>query len=121
MTSRTTAASLALSTMIWAVPSAFPQSSRLEFEVASIKPASPQQSGMMRVGMNVDAGRLTYENVALRECIRAAYRVKDYQISGPDWLSSLRFDISAKLPEGATRDQVPEMLQALLADRFKLT
>ena len=27
----------------------------------------------------------------------------------------------AKLPEGANKDQVPEMMQALLADRFKLT
>jgi uncharacterized protein (TIGR03435 family) len=33
---------------------------------------------------------------------------------------SERFDISAKLPEGASEDQIPEMLQALLADRFKL-
>ena len=31
-----------------------------------------------------------------------------------------RFDIQAKLPEGATKEQVPEMLQALLAERFKL-
>jgi len=45
-----------------------------------------------------------------------AYRIKDYQVSGPDWLAGARFDIVAKLPEGATRDQAPEMLQALLAD-----
>jgi uncharacterized protein (TIGR03435 family) len=31
-----------------------------------------------------------------------------------------RFDILARMPEGATKDQVPEMLQALLTERFKL-
>jgi uncharacterized protein (TIGR03435 family) len=52
--------------------------------------------------------------------VRVAYRVKDHQISGPDWLASQRFDIVAKLPEGASREQVPEMLQSLLVERFKL-
>ncbi len=49
-----------------------------------------------------------------------AYRVKDYQILAPDWLASEKFDIAAKLPEGGSRDQVPAMLQALLADRFQM-
>jgi uncharacterized protein (TIGR03435 family) len=46
--------------------------------------------------------------------------VKDYQISAPDWMAGARFDIQAKLPAGATRDQVSDMLQSLLADRFHL-
>jgi uncharacterized protein (TIGR03435 family) len=50
-----------------------------------------------------------------------AYRVKDFQVQGPDWMGSERFDIVAKLPDGAKEDQVPEMLQSLLAERFKLT
>jgi len=37
-----------------------------------------------------------------------------------DWSGGERFDISTKLPEGASRDQVPAMLQNLLAARFKL-
>jgi uncharacterized protein (TIGR03435 family) len=53
--------------------------------------------------------------------IRVAYRVKPYQVSGPDWMATERFDVLAKLPEGARQEQVPEMLQALLAERFKLT
>jgi uncharacterized protein (TIGR03435 family) len=36
-------------------------------------------------------------------------------------VGSPRFDISAKLPQGAPKDHVPEMVQALLAERFKLT
>lgn len=99
--------------------------SRLEFEVASIKPAAPPNfaGGKMaiRIGMQVDAGRMEYSMGTLRDLIRTAYRVKDYQVSGPDWMSETRFDIVAKLPQGANPDQVPEMLQTLLADRFKLT
>lgn len=102
-------------------PAAVPGGSKLEFEVASVKPAAPMTGGFMRMGMRVDAGRMDYENVTLKDCIRTAYRLKDYQISGPDWMAVTRFDIVAKLPEGSTKDQVPEMLQALLADRFKIS
>jgi len=91
------------------------------FEVASIKPSKPLPMGQMRITMSADAGMLRYINVSLKDCIRAAYRVKDFQVQGPDWLGSTRFDIMAKLPDGASQDQIPEMLQALLADRFKLT
>jgi len=35
-------------------------------------------------------------------------------------MASQRFDIFAKLPDGASKDDVPQMLQALLEDRFKL-
>ena len=38
-----------------------------------------------------------------------------------DWTDGPAFDIFAKLPEGASRDQVPAMLRNLLATRFKLT
>lgn len=97
-----------------------PAASKLEFEVASVKPAAPMTGGMFRIGMRVDAGRMDYENVTLRDCIRTAYRLKDFQVVGPDWLTSARFDITAKLPEGSTKEQVPEMLQALLVERFKI-
>ena len=49
-----------------------------------------------------------------------AYKLKAYQVIGPDWIKSSHWDIAATLPEGANKDQVPEMMQALLADRFKL-
>ena len=96
------------------------------FEVASVKPAAPLDrsqilSGQMHVGMKIDAARVDIGSMSLADLIRVAYRVKPYQISGPDWMASERFDVLAKLPEGASREQVPEMLQALLAERFKLT
>src|ERR1035441_9283141 len=96
------------------------------FEVASVKPAAPLDrsqmlSGQMHVGMKVDAARVDIGSMSLAELIRVAYRVKAYQVSGPDWMASERFDVLAKLPEGASSGQVPEMLQALLAERFKLS
>lgn len=50
-----------------------------------------------------------------------SYRVRPCQVSGPAWIRNQRFDVVAKMPEGAAADRLPEMLQTLLADRFKLT
>jgi len=97
------------------------------FEVATIRPAKmPTQAdiinGKMHVGMKTDAARVDIGFMSLNELVCTAYKVKSYQVSGPDWMGAMseRFDVLAKMPEGATKDQVPEMLQALLADRFKL-
>src|SRR5579863_7894040 len=93
-----------------------------EFEVASIKPSGPFLSGSGRVnlGLHIDGAQVTGSFFSLKDYIGIAYRVRDYQISGPDWMASERFTISAKLPAGAPREKVPEMMQALLADRFQL-
>jgi uncharacterized protein (TIGR03435 family) len=95
------------------------------FEVATIKPSealnmAKMTSGTFRIGANIDGARAEFRFMALADLIQYAYKVKNYQVSGPDWIKSERFDIQAKLPEGATKEQVPEMLQALLADRFQL-
>jgi uncharacterized protein (TIGR03435 family) len=95
------------------------------FEVASIKAAAPPNakdaaSGRIHVGMNIDAARVDLGFMSLADLISVAYRVKPHQVSGPDWMVTQRFDILAKIPEGATKEQVPEMLQALLAERFGL-
>jgi uncharacterized protein (TIGR03435 family) len=49
-----------------------------------------------------------------------AFKVKVEQIEGPSWLETECIDVSAKIPQGAPSDQVPAMLQTLLAERFKL-
>jgi uncharacterized protein (TIGR03435 family) len=46
--------------------------------------------------------------------------VPQSQVKGPSWMADERFDIQAKIPPDASEDQIPEMLQSLLADRFKL-
>ena len=103
-----------------------PAAAPLSFEVASVKPAEPITSkamaeGGFRLGTQIDGGRVDISFASLADLVRQAYRLKSYQFSGPDWMSSERYDIHAKLPEGATKEQVPEMLQSLLAERFKLT
>jgi len=91
------------------------------FEVASIKPVAPMPAsgGKIRIGMDIDAGRVS-GTLSLMDMIAAAYDVKAYQIVGPDWLTTQRFDINAKIPEGIPETRVNEMFQTLLADRFKL-
>jgi uncharacterized protein (TIGR03435 family) len=46
--------------------------------------------------------------------------VQDYQVTGPGWINEERFDIVAKAGTPAPDNQLRTMLQALLADRFKL-
>jgi uncharacterized protein (TIGR03435 family) len=97
----------------------------LSFEVASIKPAEPITqakitSGNFHFGMFVEGLRVDIGYSSLAELIPIAFNVKSHQVSGPDWMGTQRFDILAKMPEGTTKEQVPEMLQALLVERFQL-
>ncbi|MFZ2022481.1 MAG: TIGR03435 family protein [Terracidiphilus sp.] len=100
------------------------------FEVASIKPARPEDSDH---NWNSARGRVSIENYTLRQLIREAYGLKsDSQvIGGPDWIGKRAFDIEAKLDDaeatkiqsmsGPERRQVTQLaVQALLRDRFQL-
>lgn len=103
-----------------ATAAAFAQTSSapVEFEVASIKPAEPLVE-RVNIGVHIDGAQVHIADYSLADYIRLAYRLKSYQVTGPEWLS-LRFNVDAKLPAGATRQQVPEMLQTLLTTRFEL-
>lgn len=95
------------------------------FEVASIKPAAPLEFGRTSIRRSVTKekgvqGRLNYQGISLMDVIGDAYRIQHRQISGPDWLTSQRFDILAVIPAAQSNDQIPEMLGALLQERFKL-
>jgi uncharacterized protein (TIGR03435 family) len=92
---------------------------RLEFEVASIKPSAPF-NGQVNAGIKIDGAQLHARSLAIKDYIQAAYKMKNYQVVGPLWIGSERYDIDAKLPAGTTREQVPEMMQSLFADRFEL-
>jgi uncharacterized protein (TIGR03435 family) len=72
------------------------------------------------VGIHIDGAQVRITYFSLKDYIRVAYQVKDYQVLGPDFITSDRFDIAAKIPAGATREQIPEMLKSLLEDRFKI-
>jgi uncharacterized protein (TIGR03435 family) len=98
---------------------------KAQFEVATVKPAPPLNpqaimQGKMKIGLNVEGSRVEIGYLALTEMIQYAYKVKQHQLVAPDWARNERFDIVAKMPEGATKEQVPEMMQGLLAERFGL-
>lgn len=57
---------------------------------------------------------------SMRQLLMLAYGLNAYQISGPEWMDSQRYEIGATIPAGATKQQVPLMMQSLLADRFHL-
>src|SRR5215467_11729690 len=97
------------------------------FEVASIKEARPPssieniQAAQFHIGMNIDGSRADYGFLSLADLVPYAYRVKPYQLSGPGWMNETRWDILAKISEGQPAARAPEMMQTLLATRFKLS
>ncbi len=107
---------------------------RPQFEVASVKSAANDETDgrfpkMRELERNLrppgmipmkDPGRVRLENWALLDLIAAAYRVRATQVSGPAWLSDRSFDIEAKVPEGASKEELKAMLQSLLEERFGL-
>jgi uncharacterized protein (TIGR03435 family) len=97
---------------------------RLEFEVASIKPVSPDPRGFtltLRGGPGTnDPTLFSAENNSLADFVRMAYGVNYYHFSAPDWMSNARFNMTARVPQGATKEQFQTMLRNLLIDRFKL-
>jgi uncharacterized protein (TIGR03435 family) len=67
-----------------------------------------------------DPGLYTCQNMNLTSLMTHAYNIASYQLSAPSWIDDARFDIRAKVHEGATSDDFRLMLQNLLAERFKL-
>ena len=100
-----------------------PAGGKLTFEVATIRPYTPPQGRMVINGGrggpgSADPGRITRTGATLHDLLMTAYDVKRYQVTGPAWMDSERYDIVAKVPAGATKEQVKVMWQNLLADRF---
>ncbi len=73
------------------------------FEVASIRPSTPRADGLYGnyrrsggPGTN-DPGRMILENFDIRSLIQQAYGIPSYLFSGPEWLSNIRFDVTATI------------------------
>jgi len=100
------------------------------FDAASVKPAAPPardgrggttfQFATGGPGTK-DTGRIHYPNRTMKALLMNAYDVKSFQITGPAWLDTERFDITATMPADTTQEQFRAMLQHLLAERFKMT
>lgn len=107
---------------------------RMAFDVASVKPntAAPSPTN---TNSNVALGPGDYysptgglfsaTNFPLNTYIAFAYKLtgnqgRVFQEQAPKWVLSDRFDIQARAEGSPTKDQMRLMMQALLADRFKL-
>jgi len=89
------------------------------FEVASIRPSADQPE-QANVGVKISGSQVRISYFSLRDYVSRAYRIRNAQIVAPEWMSQIRFDVAGKLPDGASAEKVPEMLQSLLAERFEL-
>jgi uncharacterized protein (TIGR03435 family) len=89
------------------------------FEVASVR---QNRSGSRDRSMDISRGgeRFTATNVPFGALVLMAYNITVRQLSGPGEFLSDRYDVAAKAEHPVSRDEMLRMLQALLADRFKL-
>jgi uncharacterized protein (TIGR03435 family) len=96
------------------------QTTRPSFEVASIRPSLNAPRQAVAAQGHTDGAQFRIAGLTIKDYISMAYRLKLNQISGPDWMTTDRFDIVATLPDGSDPAQVPEMMQILLEERFEL-
>src|ERR1022692_5306411 len=122
--------SMAMRSLIPAIPvalacAAFGQTAGtpLSFEVASVKPASApiatkdaytegynagMRAALAAQGLRIVGQRVTVTDNSVKDLIRLAYQVKEYQISATAWMAMEKYEIAATMPEGAKRRQRPE-------------
>ena len=90
-----------------------------EFEVASIRPAGPDESRVF-IGPGPGGG-ISVTNMTLKQMIQSAWHIMPVQISGgPAWIDSARYNVVAKSEKKPEPEESMRMLQALLKDRFHL-
>lgn len=100
----------------------------LIFDVASVKivgatetSAGAKKSEVGPVQATANPVRFSRRNATLASLLLTAYGlIRPQQLIGPDWLTSERYEIDARSPEGTTPEQQSVMLQNLLAERFRV-
>lgn len=98
------------------------QPQQLTFEVASVRRVVEPRPGETGVGVvREDSAQVSYRGITLKSLLMRAYHLKPFQVNGPSWLDSERYDVLAKLPAGASKDQAQAMLRTLIQERFRLT
>jgi uncharacterized protein (TIGR03435 family) len=90
------------------------------FEVASVRPSPPSDTPTAGVSVRITPAQVGITSLTMEDLLAFAFNVSGKQIAGPDWIQEARFDVTAKLPAGASRDDVPAMLEDLLRERFQL-
>jgi uncharacterized protein (TIGR03435 family) len=99
------------------------ESPRPSFEAAVVKPSGPgRQQFRMEGGPGTpDPGQFTWRSVPLLNMIMVAYDVKPFQVLRPDWVDSAPFDLTAKVPKGASEKDLRAMLQDFLVSGFRMS
>jgi uncharacterized protein (TIGR03435 family) len=92
---------------------------RLAFEVASVKRFRESSGGEVERKITPEPDGLIARRQSIRELVEWAYGGSQ-EITGPGWLDGEDYDLSAKAGHSVTVHQLRQMLQTLLADRFKL-
>jgi uncharacterized protein (TIGR03435 family) len=116
-------ASIALIGIAWMQGRASAQipSARPSFEVASIRPADDSHDPAFLSGTKISGSSVVMRDIGLTGLVHGAFGIEARFLSGMQWLKGAgNFDIRATIPARATALQVPEMIQSLLEERFKL-
>lgn len=105
----------------------------MSFDVASVKQNTTGADLPYYINMPTGTGQpfaptgglFRADNVELKRLMWFAYKMSQAEIDSlhgklPQWAVDDRFDIEARGPANATKDQMRLMMQSLLADRFKL-
>jgi uncharacterized protein (TIGR03435 family) len=90
------------------------------FDAVSVKPSTAADA-FARI--DTTPGNISVRNQTLRGLVVSAYGIRDSQIdtsAAPEWIGTDRFDMIATIPRGTSPEQVEQMMQRLLADRFKV-
>jgi uncharacterized protein (TIGR03435 family) len=92
------------------------------FEVASVKPAPPSigLGGMSGGPGTSDPALFTCNNCILRSLVVWFFHLASYEFSPPDWMDAARFDVTAKVPPGTSKEDFQLMQQNFLIERFNL-
>ena len=109
-------------TALLAISGLFSQTPTLQFEVATIRRVELSVDGQpATVGIRIDGAQFRASRMSLRDLVALAYKTGAYQLDVPQWMFEQRYDVSGTLPEGHDKmDEVREMLQVLLAERFHM-
>jgi len=107
----------------------------LSFEVASVKLApapiaakdaytegynAGMRSALAAAGMRISGQRVNITDNSLKDLVRLAWQIKDYQIVAASWAATEKYEVVANMSPGADRRQAPAMLRTLLESRFHL-
>jgi len=101
----------------------------LAFEAVSIKTSQADTNELLQTdkglvrpayhSFHYTPGHVTC-TLPLITLIREAYGVKLWQVTGPAWLYDGAYDVAAIMPPETSKEQVQQMLQTMLRDRFRL-